>query len=155
MGQHVPERYLDDRDDLKGTRLKLLCRMGCLPVMDRVGREVRPKWPRERRTCLACNRSQTENVQHFLLECPVYATHRNRMVNDVKRVLGRAKGPSGPINFHALDISARHHVLLGKRIGDPATENRIDPYSETVFKKGMECSRRCHEGDQWSAGDEL
>jgi hypothetical protein len=37
LGQYVPERYLDDRDSLKGTRLKLLCRTGSLPVMARVG----------------------------------------------------------------------------------------------------------------------
>ena len=39
MSQHVPERYLDDRDELKGTRLTILCRVGALPVMRRVGRE--------------------------------------------------------------------------------------------------------------------
>ena len=40
LGRLVPERYLDDRDCLKDTRLKLLCRLNCLPVMDRVGREA-------------------------------------------------------------------------------------------------------------------
>ena len=33
LGQHVPERSLDDRQN------KLLCRLNCLPVMERVGRE--------------------------------------------------------------------------------------------------------------------
>ena len=47
LGQHVPERYLDDRTNLKGTRLKMLCRLGCLPLMDRVGREASPTWPKE------------------------------------------------------------------------------------------------------------
>jgi hypothetical protein len=56
-----------DRGDLKGTRLKMLCSMGCLPVMDRVGREAR-RWPKEARTCL---------------ECPAYAGHRARMVDGV------------------------------------------------------------------------
>jgi hypothetical protein len=37
IGQHVPERYLDDRDDLKGTRLKCLSRLGALPVMGHIG----------------------------------------------------------------------------------------------------------------------
>jgi hypothetical protein len=46
LGQHVPERYLDDRDDLKGTRLKILSRLGALPVMRRVGKEQKPPWPR-------------------------------------------------------------------------------------------------------------
>ena len=48
LGQHVPERYLDDRDRLKGTRLKMLCRTGALPVMRRIGRELSPPWPPER-----------------------------------------------------------------------------------------------------------
>ena len=42
LGQHVPERYLDDRANLKGTRLKMLSRLGCLPLMHRVGREAKP-----------------------------------------------------------------------------------------------------------------
>ena len=33
QGQHVPEAYLDDRRDLRGTRVKLLCRLGNLPVI--------------------------------------------------------------------------------------------------------------------------
>jgi hypothetical protein len=39
IGQHVPERYLDDHEDLKGTHLKVLCRVGALPVVSHVGRE--------------------------------------------------------------------------------------------------------------------
>ena len=37
-GRHT---YLDDRREL-GTRVRLLCRTGALPVMERVGREQRP-----------------------------------------------------------------------------------------------------------------
>ena len=33
-GALVPERYLDDRTALKATRLKLLCRLGCLPTFE-------------------------------------------------------------------------------------------------------------------------
>ena len=135
LGQHVPERYLDDRGDLKGTRLKMLCRMGCLPVMDRVGREVYPKWPKEYRTCLACNTGQIENVLHFLLECPAYANHRYAMVSDVGRVLGRLAGPTGPIAYSALDTTTRQLVLLGKRIGDSAIEDRIDRTVKRYLKK--------------------
>ena len=39
-GQLVPERYLDDRSNLKGTRLKMLCRMGCLPLMESAARRA-------------------------------------------------------------------------------------------------------------------
>jgi hypothetical protein len=68
--QHVPECYLDDRSDLKGTRLKLLCRTSALPVMNRVGREE--GWPKALRTCLACTSGEVEDVEHFVLGCPHY-----------------------------------------------------------------------------------
>ena len=58
-GRLVSQRYLDDRVRLKGTRLKLLCRLNCLPVMDRVGREVKPKWPKHNRICFACGPTNT------------------------------------------------------------------------------------------------
>ena len=72
LGQHVPERYLDDRDNLKGTRLKMLCRTGALPVMRRVGRELDPAWPPESRVCFACNKEVVEDIHHFLMDCPAY-----------------------------------------------------------------------------------
>ena len=128
LGQHVPERYLDDRGDLKGTRLKMLCRMGCLPVMDRVGREAWPTWPREARTCLVCNRSQLEDVKHLLLECPAYAGHRARMVVGVRRMLG-------PVVFNTMDTTTRMSVLLGKRIGNPSIEDKIDKKVKRYLKK--------------------
>ena len=38
-GAQVIEPYLDDRAEHVGTRLKLMCRLGCLPTMERVARE--------------------------------------------------------------------------------------------------------------------
>ena len=78
--QHVPERYLDDRDDLKGTRLKLLCRIGSLPVMDKVGRELKPPWPKDCRVCYVCNTGVIEDVdpnmrtsgRTFLVELQIF-----------------------------------------------------------------------------------
>ena len=112
-----------DRGDLKGTRLKMLCRMGCLPVVDRVGREVK-----EARTCLVCNRSQLEDVKHLLLECPAYAGHRARMVDGVRRMLC-------PVVFNAMDTTTRMSVLLGKRVGNPAIEDKIDRTVKRYLKK--------------------
>jgi hypothetical protein len=132
-GQHVPERYLDDRTDLKGTRLKMLCRMGCLPVMDRVGREARPKWPKETRTCLCCNRNQVEDVNHFILECPMFTTHRTTMLTDVSRTLRTL--PERPIDFQTLDPSDRLRTLPGKRVGDPIAEDRIDRTVKRFLRK--------------------
>ena len=74
-GHRTPGRYLDDRRDLKGTRLKLLCRTGALPVMRRLGREQRPPWPLERSRCYACHTGAVESVSHFLGECRTFAGH--------------------------------------------------------------------------------
>ena len=86
-GSRVFERYLDDRSDLKGTRLKLLCRTGCLPLMDRVRREQRPSWPRQARVCPCCGLGAVEDVQHFLMECPMHARRRARLLSQVNAVV--------------------------------------------------------------------
>jgi hypothetical protein len=125
-GRLVPERYLDDRDCLKGTRLKLLCRLSCLPVMDRVGREVRPKWPKQNRVCFACGCGRVEDVHHFVMECPRYAARRAGLVEQIDRILSRStSGMTGPA-FADMSSYAQCEVILGKRIDDPIAENRID-----------------------------
>ena len=80
LGQYVPESYLDDRVDLKGTRLKFLCRTSSLPVLDRVGRETRPSWPKHSRICLVCECDQVEDVEHFLMQCPGYEDRRTKLL---------------------------------------------------------------------------
>jgi hypothetical protein len=136
LGQHVPERYLDDRADLKGTRLKLLCRLGCLPTMHRVGREVKPPWPKVTRTCLVCNTARIEDVAHFVLDCPAYACHRTRLLTDVTGALNRS--PTATVSaarFQALPRVCRLALLLGQRFGDPIAENRIDRACKRYIKK--------------------
>ena len=135
LGQHVPERYLDDRTDLKGTRLKLLCRLGCLPIMDRVGREVHPKWAKETRTCFACNGGSVEDVRHFIMDCPSYSAQRGRMFEDVRRSMERSLGPGDGNNFDDMGSTGQYHVILGKRIGDPSVEDRIDRTVKTYLRK--------------------
>ena len=119
----MPERYLDDRRNLKGTRLKMLCRTGCLPLMVRVGREVVPKWPREMRTCLACNSGATEDVRHFVMECPAYAERRRGLLSQVARAAERSVVD---IPFSAVSVEKQFQLLLGKRVGDRLFEDRVD-----------------------------
>lgn len=124
LGQHVPERYLDDRQSLKGTRLKLLCRLNCLPVMERVGRERKPAWPKENRVCFSCDTGRVEDVHHFIMECPSYALKRDKLMQRVAVVLSQSSVDVG--DFAHMDSREQSHILLGKRIGDPTTENNID-----------------------------
>jgi hypothetical protein len=130
-GRLVPERYLDDRACLKGTRLKLLCRLNCLPVMERVGREVNPKWPKHSRVCFACGLGCVEDVQHFIMECPKYTVKRAALINQVGLIVSSSTcGLLAPA-FRSMNNQEQCEVILGKRIGDPIAENRID----TVVKK--------------------
>ena len=130
IGQHVPERYLDDRKCLKGTRLKLLCRLNCLPLMDRVGREVKPRWPKENRICFAClslkEKAVVEDVHHFIMECSSYSDKRERLLCSVRSIIDGSAGELIAGEFQAMDSTSQAHILLGKRFGDPIAENSID-----------------------------
>jgi hypothetical protein len=126
LGQHVPERYLDDRRNLKGTRLKMLCRLGCLPVMNRVAREAKPPWPREYGTCAACCTGKIEDVHHFVMECPRYAVKRAALLKQSVRELAGSKGDVTAIGFASMEAKDQLSVLLGRRISDPAAEDRLD-----------------------------
>ena len=119
LGQHVPERYLDDRECLKGTRIKMLCRLDCLPLMERVGREVVPKWPKCNRVCLACGEGAVENTHHFLMVCPAYADKRATLLERAARILDG-------VGFGDMESVEQGQVLLGKRIGDPGAEDSVD-----------------------------
>jgi hypothetical protein len=135
LGQHVHERYLDDRVDLKGARLKMLCRTGCLPTMERVGREVRPKWAKERRTCMACNEGAVETVQHFILDCPNYEHHRKELFCAVDKTLTRALDGTQIEQWRNGGQGHRLRILLGGRIGDPPIEDRIDRSVKRFLRK--------------------
>jgi hypothetical protein len=125
-GRLVPERYLDDRARLKGTRLKMLCRLNCLPVMDRVGREVKPKWPKHNRVCFACGCGAVEDTHHFVMDCGSYAAKRAGLVARVGKILADSACDLAAPAFARMSSRAQCEVILGRRIGDPIAENRID-----------------------------
>jgi hypothetical protein len=135
LGCLVPERYLDDRMSLKGTRLKLLCRLNCLPVMDRVGREVRPKWPKHNRVCFACGAGTVEDTHHFIMECPRYAAKRAGMSARIGLILTHAACNLTASAFAEMNSQERCEVILGRRIGDPIAEDRIDAVAKRYLTK--------------------
>ena len=129
--QYVPERYLDDRTDLKGTRLKLLCRLGCLPLMNRVGREQEPPWPKESRVCLMCSLGEVEDVDHFIMRCPAYDRHRQRLLLTVDTAISKTAAPIPQI----LGANNRLAIVLGKRIGAIRWEDKIDMATKCYLRK--------------------
>ena len=132
--QHVPERYLDDRVNLKGTRLKMLCRTGALPVMRRIGRELDPAWPPESRVCFACNKGVVEDIHHFLMDCPAYHSKRTILLERVAAVYADSSnncmdptaGSDPPSTFIRKSSKDQALILLGKRFGDPVAEDSVD-----------------------------
>jgi hypothetical protein len=134
-GQLVPERYLDDRSNLKGTRLKMLCRMGCLPLMDRVGREASPPWPHEFRTCDACGEGKIEDIHHFVMECPKYADKRVGLLRRAVVELVKSDGDLAAVEFATMQPGDQLTVLLGKRFDDPAAEDRLDRTMKRFLSK--------------------
>jgi hypothetical protein len=123
-GSLVSERYLDGRYCLLGSRIKLLCRGNCLPVMDRVGREQQHPWPPSARVCPSCPGARVESVRHFVLDCELYRAERTIMWDHIEAAM----------RSHGLDFEAfacceeddKFYALMGARIGHAPAENDID-----------------------------
>ena len=58
------------------------------------------------------------------MECPSYALKRDKLMQRVAVVLSQSSVDVG--DFAHMDSREQSHILLGKRIGDPTTENNID-----------------------------
>jgi len=127
-GAQVPERYLDSRAEPVGTRLKLMCRLGCLPTMVRVAREE--KLPPEMGLCKLCGQGM-EDARHLLLSCSAHANQRARMVGGVDRGLEMAD--TAPLSEQSevdqLDL------LLGKTTGLLEADDRISRCVARFLKK--------------------
>jgi hypothetical protein len=84
LGALVPGGYLDDTQERLGSRLKLMCRVDCLPTMQKVAQERRlgPGWA----TCLMCPSGEAEEVKHVLLDCEAYRIDRERLFRRIERI---------------------------------------------------------------------
>ena len=133
QGQHVPEAYLDDRRDLRGTRVKMLCRIGNLPVMAKTARDR--GWQRAHGTCYVCNNPVVETIHHFLMDCPAYDHLRHKLITDVRGALGRTHGTVDTAAFDAMNDTDKSAILLGQRTGDPFVDARIDRTCKKYLRK--------------------
>jgi hypothetical protein len=134
LGALVPERYLDDRMELKGTRLKMHCRFNSLPTMYRVGRECPTPWPKETRLCLNCDKGDVEDVYHFVMECPAYAAGRAKLHAKIERAWASSEIWGGT-TFAEFSPRLRFWILLGKRIQEPNLEDQIDSYVKKFLRQ--------------------
>ena len=128
-GALVPEYYLDDRAEPVGRRLKLLCRLGCLPTMSRVVREE--KLPASQARCRLCVGDAYEDVQHLILTCPAHHRHRTKMMTAVTRALDEHCG----VDFGGLPIAERMDLLLGGSTGTVNADDRVSKCVARFLKK--------------------
>ena len=60
------------------------------------------------------------------MECPRYAVKRAALLKQAARELAGSKGDVTASGFTNMEAKDQLAVLLGKRISDPAVEDRID-----------------------------
>ena len=129
LGAHVIEPYLDGRDEQVGTRLKLMCRLGCLPTLARVAREE--KLPPGQGECRLCDSPEPEDISHLLLDCAGHARHREKMLRAVEHELALA----GTASLNSMPHAEQVDVLLGKSTGIAMTDVAINRGVVRYLKK--------------------
>ena len=74
-------------------------------------------------------------MEHFVLQCPLYRAQRQVLISDATSALDRSTGSVNGAAFGALPPRAKLLVLLGRRVGDPVAENRIDRSMKRFLRK--------------------
>jgi len=128
-GAQVIEPYLDGRAEPVGTRLKLMCRLGCLPTMARVAREE--KLPPGHGNCRLCDEGPVESTEHLLLDCSTHAAHRTKMMTTVDAALTLSGMPA----FNILPTSTQTDILLGQSTGLASADDSISASVTRFLKK--------------------
>jgi hypothetical protein len=123
-GARFHESYLDDHCESVGRKLKMLCRAGCLPLMDRVGQEM--GWSDSLRTCVLCDTGEAETLEHFIMTCPAHQKQRETMVRGVS-------GGTGGVGvaIAAMPLREQCDLLLGRSTGTVS----LDKWIDTLFKR--------------------
>ena len=128
-GAHVIEPYLDGRKEQLGSRLKTMCRLGCLPTMYRVASSE--KMPAEFGVCKLCDSGEIENIDHLLLTCPAHEPHRAKMLTAVEHVLSAA----GLTTLCGRPQQDQVDILLGKSVDLATADSRINDSVTRFLKK--------------------
>jgi len=121
-GSLVCEKYLDDVKEGTGTRLKMMCRTGCLPVLARVVKER--GGPPALARCKMCDRAEVEDIQHLLLKCDAHREDRERLERKIETYLDRCE-----------DDESRVNVMLGQNVGCKVGEDTIDHAIKRFLKR--------------------
>jgi hypothetical protein len=137
VGALVSEKYLDDVDEPLGSRLKLMCRTRCLPVLTRVAWEA--KWPPSWARCLMCTSGEAEDVEHLVMRCSAYTAQRERLMATVSAAvrIGGARMP-----FASSSTSDKLDTLLGARCGSAEMENIVSHAFKRYMKRAWRARKQ-------------
>ena len=97
--------YLDNQNDLKASRLKLLARTKTISLQKYL---YRMNLSREM-TCPLCKKNTDEDLEHFLLHCPTFSSIRNEFFVFDSFVENQKYG----LKFMELSSSAKLQFLIG------------------------------------------
>ena len=100
------QKYSININDFRGSRLKLLARINCLPVNSTLCRMQIRTNPQ----CTICTNNYVENVNHVLLECEAYTNLRNELNSDMKTLFC---GQNVDANFTGLPPLGKMMFLIG------------------------------------------
>jgi len=130
LGALVTERYVDDVRDKLGCKLKIFCRAGCLPIMERVVWEL--NLSPENGRCMMCESGEIEDIFHVFLSCQAYSKHRVKLFRAVKSSFARGNDGS--------DILVKGQeklleILLGAPAGCKLTEDEVDVATKRFLRK--------------------
>ena len=73
--------YLDEIYNRDALQVRIQVRAGSLMLRENVGRHRSPQWNEDKMQCRVCDMNVRESMAHFLLECPLYATCRLRLMD--------------------------------------------------------------------------
>ena len=138
LGALVCEEYLDDVREREATRLKLKCRAGCLPVMTRLIKKL--DMPVEWGVCPMCDSGRVETMDHLLMECSAYDSHRDRLLGKIAEAVSAASG--GRVKAEEMAQEEIIQIVLGRKVGSRAAEMSIDHASKRFLKRAWRTRRR-------------
>ena len=112
LGQSRIPQYLNDRSNVQGVHLLTKCRLGYLWLMKPIARTVKGGGVSAR--CRLCHFGQVEDVEHFLLQCPVLDPCRRQLEHRLDAVLPGLGKPGAELLARYYDgREGRLRVLLG------------------------------------------
>jgi hypothetical protein len=84
---------------------------------------------------MSCSTGKVEDIHHFVMKCPKYEDKRAALMRQAVVEIAKSDGDLDPVEFATMQPSEQLPILLGKRFGDPAAEDRLDRSMKRFLSK--------------------